>query len=252
MHITLAQFDIHWEDPKSNLAIVRSLSVKNTDLLVLPEMFLTGFTMDPHSVAESMDGKHIKSLQVLADDSETAIMGSLVVREGDLLFNRMILFTPNGELQYYDKRHLFSVGGEGRNYTSGNNDGIFHLNEWKICARICYDLRFPVWCRNTMDYDLIIFVASWPKARHHAWVNLVRARAIENQAFAVGVNRLGKDGNGLEYQGGSMVVDYNGDILGDAKDCSDLISIDLDREAMLRYRVKLPFLKDQDQFTIDG
>jgi predicted amidohydrolase len=252
MRVTLAQFDIHWEDPNANLAMVKTMIPQGTDLVVLPEMFLTGFTMNPHGVAASMDGDDIQSLQDIANTSGTALMGSLVVKEGNHLYNRMILFTPDGEMQYYDKRHLFSFGGEGRNYTAGENEGIFHLNGWKLCARICYDLRFPVWCRNTMDYDLIVFVASWPKARHHAWINLIQARAIENQAYAIGVNRLGRDGNNLEYLGGSMTVDYNGEVIGDAGDGNDLVTVDLDRNAMLHYRSKLPFLKDQDRFAIDG
>ena len=252
MRVTLAQFDIHWEDPNANLAVVEDMIPQDTDLVVFPEMFLTGFTMDPINVASTMEGGHIRSLQDIANASGIALMGSLVVKEKNHLYNRMILFTPHDELQYYDKRHLFSIGGEGRKYTSGENDGIFQLNGWKICARICYDLRFPAWCRNTMDYDLIVFVASWPKARHHAWTNLVQARAIENQAFAIGVNRLGRDGNDLDYLGGSIAVDYNGDIVADAGNENDVVTVDLDRDAMLNYRTKLPFLKDQDRFTLNG
>ena len=252
MRVSLAQFDIHWEDPTANLGVVKTMMSTKSDLVVLPEMFLTGFTMDPHSIAASMDGHEIQSLQDMVDTSGTALMGSLVVKEENQLFNRMILFTPNESMQYYDKRHLFSFGGEGRNYTAGNNDGIFHLKDWKICARICYDLRFPAWCRNTMDYDLIVFVASWPKARHHAWTNLVQARAIENQAFAIGVNRLGSDGNNLDYLGGSLAVDYNGEIITHAGSDKEVRTVTLDKAAMLNYRSKLPFLKDQDRFTIHG
>ena len=250
MRVGLAQFDIQWETPDVNLEIVRSKVTSDLDLIVFPEMFLTGFSMDPHNIAEKMDGPRIQALQSLADDHGTAIMGSLIVEEEGQLYNRMLLFTPNGTIQSYDKRHLFTFGGEGRNYTAGNTDGIFQLGDWKICARICYDLRFPVWCRNTSEYDLIVFVASWPKTRHHAWLNLVQARAIENQAFSIGVNRTGFDGNELAYLGGSLAVDYNGDVLANANDSNDVMVVELNKQHMLEYRQKLPFLPDQDKFTI--
>ncbi len=252
MRVSLAQFDVQWKDPKANLAIVEASATSDVDLVVFPEMFLTGFVMEPQRVAETMNGANIQRLQHISDEADTAIMGSLVVKEDGRLYNRMILFTPKSPMQHYDKRHLFSFGGEGENYTSGDNNGIFRLQDWTICARICYDLRFPAWCRNTMDYDLIIFVASWPRARHHAWTNLVQARAIENQAYAIGVNRLGHDGNDLDYLGGAMAVDYDGNIVADAGDSADAIIVDLDKKAMLNYRDKLPFLKDQDDITING
>ena len=135
-------------------------------------------------------------------------------------------------------------------YTVGKNDGIFQLGEWKICGRICYDLRFPAWSRNNTGYDLLIYVANWPKARHHAWRNLIQARAIENQAYCIGVNRIGHDGNDLDYIGGSMVVDYNGDIIADAKDSDNIVKVELSKENLITYRKKLPFLKDQDRFTL--
>lgn len=255
MQVALAQYDIVWEDPVANLAKVRSFVSRDVDLLVLPETCLTGFTMEPDSLAESMEGEHIRTLQLLADEHEVALMGSLVVREKDHIFNRMILFTPNDAMQYYDKRHLFTLGGEGKNYTAGANDGIFQLaigdEVWKICARICYDLRFPAWCRNTTDYDLLVFVASWPEKRHHAWLNLVQARAIENQAYTIGVNRIGHDGNGLNYLGGSLVVDYNGEVIVSPNASPGLSKVVLSRENMLRYRTKLPFLGDRDHFVLD-
>jgi len=252
MQVALIQFDIVWEDPRANLSTIREMLPKEVDLAILPEMFLTGFTMEPKQVAEAMESENVTTLQNLADETGVAIMGSLVIEENSKLFNRLILFSPGASMQYYDKRHLFTYGGEGQNYSAGKNSGIFQLKDWKICARICYDLRFPTWCRNTMDYDLIVFVASWPKARHHAWTNLIQARAIENQAFAIGVNRIGQDGNNLEYLGGSMAVNYNGDIIADVEGKSEVRIVQLDKTAMENYRAKLPFLKDQDRFTIDG
>jgi len=255
MRVALAQFDIVWEDPKSNLEKIKSFISNDMDLLVFPEMFLTGFTMEPQAVAELMGGEHIQSLQDLADEYEIGIMGSLVVEEDGKLYNRMILFSPNQPKQTYDKRHLFTFGGEGRNYTSGSNDGLFRFRkngeEWKICARICYDLRFPGWCRNMSDYDLIVFVASWPEKRHHAWLNLIQARAIENQAYAIGVNRIGKDGNDLSYLGGSLAVDYNGEILINSGEKEGTKTVILEKEKMLHYREKLPFLQDRDRISID-
>jgi len=255
MRVALAQYDIQWEAPIANLEKIKTFITDDVDLLVLPEMCLTGFTMEPEGVAESMDGDHIQMLQNLADQHDLGIMGSLVVQENGKLFNRLMLFAPNQSIQTYDKRHLFTFGGESRNYTAGSNDGIFHLKvndqEWKICARICYDLRFPAWCRNMVDYDLIVFVASWPEKRHHAWQNLIQARAIENQAYAIGVNRTGKDGNNLNYLGGSRVVDYNGDVLYDVEDKEGVSIVTLEKQKMLTYREKLPFLQDRDAIRID-
>jgi len=252
MRVALAQFDIQWEQPDANMEILESMILSDFDLIVFPEMCLTGFTMEPGDLPEYMDGTRFKTLQGIADRTDLAILGSFVVRDEKEVYNRMMLFTPQQGVQFYDKRHLFSYSGEHRAYTPGTNDGIFQLGEWKICGRICYDLRFPVWSRNTMGYDLLIYVANWTHTRHHAWVNLLQARAIENQAYTIGVNRIGKDDNGLKYLGGSMCVDYNGDIVADAKDGLDIVFAELSLESMHSYRRELPFLNDQDQFTING
>ncbi len=200
MKVTIIQTHLAWEDKTANLehfSAHLSALAEATDLIVLPEMFSTGFSMQPERLAEPMDGPTVQWMRAKAADTNAAMVGSLMVREGDCYYNRLVWMFPDGTLQHYDKRHLFSYGTENEHYTAGTNQLLVNWKGWKICPLICYDLRFPVWSRNTMGYDLLLYVANWPERRSLAWNALLAARAIENQSYTVGVNRIGADGNGM-------------------------------------------------------
>lgn len=213
MKVAIIQSDLVWENPKANRLHfdekINSIT-DNIDLIVLPEMFSTGFTMNPASVAETMEGETVNWIKSLAIAKNCAITGSLVIQENGNFYNRMLFVYPNGEIMHYDKRHLFTLAKEDEVYTSGKEKVIIDYNNWKICLQICYDLRFPVFARNVENYDLLIYVASWPKPRINAWDILLRARAVENLSYVIGVNRIGVDANNLEYVGHSQVIDYLG------------------------------------------
>ena len=206
MKIAIFQTALIWQEPENNRNLIEKYlhSCKETfDLLILPEMFTTGFTMTPSHIAESMDGTTIQWLKNLARQKKTAITGSLIVKEQEQFYNRLVFIFPDGTLEWYDKRHLFSLAGEEKVYTKGKEKCIIEYKDWKICPLICYDLRFPVFSRNVEAYDLLIYVANWPKPRINAWNALLKARAIENMVYTVGVNRIGTDANELEYTGSS-------------------------------------------------
>ncbi|HBK70487.1 MAG TPA: amidohydrolase, partial [Flavobacteriaceae bacterium] len=206
LKITIIQSELVWENSAQNRQVflekIKSIS-EVVDLIILPEMFTTGFTMNPEKVAETMDGETIHWLKYLAKEKNTAITGSLIIKEGNKYYNRLVFVHPTGEIKTYDKRHTFTLAGEDKIYTAGNKKLIVAYKGWKICPMICYDLRFPVWSRNTDDYNLLIYVANWPKPRITAWSTLLKARAIENMSYVVGVNRIGADDNGHEYSGNS-------------------------------------------------
>lgn len=213
MKVAVIQSPLVWEDPQLNRnyfeAKINTI-VSEVDLIVLPEMFTTGFTMQAEAVAETMQGQTMLWLQSLAKARKCAITGSLIVTEDGKFYNRMVFVFPTGEVQQYDKRHLFTLAGENVVFTAGTEKIIIEYKGWKICPLICYDLRFPVFSRNTENYDLLIYVANWPKTRINAWDTLLKARAIENMSYTIGVNRLGVDGTNLEYVGHSQIVDYLG------------------------------------------
>ena len=253
MKIAIIQAPLFWENPKENRIYfegkINSIS-ENTDLIVLPEMFTTGFTMRPELVAETMQGETVIWLQELAKVKNCAITGSVVIKENNNFYNRMLFIFPSGEIQFYDKKHLFTLAGEDKVYTSGKQKVIVNYLDWKICLQVCYDLRFPAFSRNSEDYDLMIYVASWPKIRTNAWDALLKARAIENMSYVIGVNRIGEDDNGYQYIGHSQVVDFLGEYVIEPAESENIFMAELDKEKMISTRQKLGFLDDRDHFEI--
>ncbi|TDE54959.1 amidohydrolase [Flavobacterium sp. GT3P67] len=253
MKVILIQAPLIWENPKLNRdyfeARINEIA-SAVDLIVLPEMFTSGFTMSPENVAETMQGETITWLKVLAKARNCAITGSLVIEENSNFYNRMVFVFPSGQIQFYDKKHLFTLAGEDKVYTRGNQKIIVDYLGWKICPLICYDLRFPAFSRNSEDYDLLIYVASWPKTRTNAWDALLKARAIENMSYAIGVNRIGTDANGYEYIGHSQAVDFLGNYVLEPDESESFFLVELDKEKMLETRQKLGFLNDRDFFEI--
>lgn len=254
MNIALVQVNIEWENKKNNLTIFSdwlSKLDKNVDLVVLPEMFSTGFTMCPNLVAETMEGETVSWIKQQAQSLEIAIIGSFVIEEAGNYYNRLFFVFPDGEVQFYDKRHLFTLAGEEKVYTSNKKEKvIMQYKGWKICPLICYDLRFPVYSRNVEDYDLLLYVANWPKQRMQAWDILLRARAVENLSYVVGVNRVGFDANGLAYIGHSQVIDELGHFIVQPFEEEAIQYAMLDKNKILETRTKLNFLKDKDEFSL--
>jgi len=254
LHIGLLQPNIRWHNPPFNLQYIEkqiSEYPKSIDLWVLPELFSTGFTMQPHEVAEPMDGPTVGWMLQTAATYQTAIAGSIVIQEESNFFNRFVMVQPNGAIDFYDKKHPYTPSGEGNVYQAGTQKVCIEYKGWRICPMICYDLRFPVWARNTDDYDLLLVVANWPKARIQAWNALLQARAIENMAYAIGVNRIGTDHHQLEYPGHSAVYDALGNeaLLLDSSQEVGVVSID--KSALYHLRKKLPFLEDRDAFSLE-
>lgn len=247
--ITLIQKDLTWENPTQNLADFEALIIEDqapSDLIILPEMFTTGFSMKPTTFAETMEGPTVQWLQKMASQTNKTITGSLIIKENSHYFNRLIWMTPDGQAQTYDKRHLFSFGLEDQHYWPGTTLLEPHLKNWKIRPLICYDLRFPVWSRNTTDFDVLIYVANWPERRISHWRTLLLARAIENQCFVIGTNRVGTDGNGIYHNGNSMVISPKGEILMEVLEGELMESITLSRSKLDDYRKNFPALKDRD------
>lgn len=224
--------------------------MEDVDLIVLPEMFSSGFTMNPKAVAENMEGETVLWLQHLAKAKNAAITGSLVIEENGNYYNRLLFVFPDGKMKTYDKRHLFTLAGEHQFYTAGKDKLIVEYKGFKICPLVCYDLRFPVFSRNTEDYDLLVYLANWPKIRTNAWDILLKARAVENMCYTIGVNRIGTDANNHEYIGHSQAVDFLGDYVLEPKETEGVFIIQLDKEKLLETRKKLAFLKDRDKFKI--
>jgi omega-amidase len=254
LKIIAIQAALVWENPTKNIAFfeekIRPLDA-DVALIVLPEMFTSGFSMNPANVAEKMDGSAISWMKKIALEKETAIVGSLVILENGKYYNRLVFVHPSGKLETYNKKHSFTLAGENEIYTAGSEKLIVNYKGWKICPLICYDLRFPVWARNTENYDLLIFVANWPVARIKAWETLLKARAIENMTYAIGVNRTGKDGNNHVYSGNSLVVDFLGDELARLpKNEVGILNATLYKDQQHKIREKLGFLKDKDNFEI--
>lgn len=254
LKIALIQSDLVWENPKQNrenfTRKTENLS-EEVDLIVLPEMFTTGFTMNAEKVAESMEGETVSWMQHMAKTTHTAIVGSLVIKENNKYYNRLLFVEPSGYISTYNKRHTFTLVGEDKIYTSGTEKVMINYKGWKICSLICYDLRFPVWARNTEDYDVLIFVANWPKPRVSAWDALLKARAIENMSYCIGVNRVGVDGVNIEYSGHSACYDVLGDQITSfesGKEQTEIIT--LEKRHIEAYRNKLKFLDDRDTFSI--
>ena len=254
LRILYVQFDIRWHDWLANRQSIEAAIATASgeeDLLILPEMFSSGFTMKPGEIAQGMDGPSIQWMTELAGQRNSHVIGSLVISEGDSFFNRLICAHPDGALSHYDKRHLFTFANEDKHYTAGDHRMEFNVKGWKVFPLICYDLRFPVWSRNVTDYDLLIYVANWPSARREAWTTLLRARAIENLCYTVGLNRVGNDANGLEYPGRSEAFDVSGASIYSSRDQPDVGEFTLERAPLEEFRSRYNFLADRDSFIID-
>ena len=253
MKTAIIQSPLVWENVKANAEYFRqkiNAIAEVVDLIVLPEMFGSGFTMHPSAVSETMEGEMIATIKTLAKARNAAITGSLVISENGKFYNRLIFVFPSGDIKTYDKRHLFSLAGEEKTYTKGQDRLVVAYKGWKICPLVCYDLRFPVFSRNDADYDLLIYVANWPKVRINAWDILLSARAVENLSYVIGVNRIGTDGNGHDYNGHSQVVDFLGDYLLESQTSEGIFIAELDKSQMLETRKKLGFLDDKDAFSL--
>lgn len=249
----LIQTELSWENPNENKALLQekiNAISQYVDLIVLPEMFTSGFTMNPKNVAQTMQGDAISWLKETAKSKDCAITGSLVIEENGNYFNRLVFVFPTGEIQTYDKRHLFTLAGEEKVYTAGKDKLILEYKGFKICPLICYDLRFPVFARNVEDYDVLIYVANWPKPRVNAWDILLKARAVENMSYVIGVNRVGMDANNLEYIGHSQAIDFLGNYIQEPQEIEGVFIVELDKNEMLETRKKLNFLNDRDKFQI--
>ncbi len=252
LNVALVQTTLAWENPKANRTHIEDkVSSITADLIILPEMFSSGFTMNASEVAETMDGETITWLKALSKAKNAAIVGSLVIAENENYYNRLVFVEPNGNLTTYDKRHTFTLAGEHKVYTAGSEKIIIDYKGFKICPLVCYDLRFPVWARNSEDYDVLIYVANWPKVRIAAWDALLKARAIENMSYCIGVNRVGLDGLNYEYPGHSGVYDVLGHRVDSIKENEDKVEIvSLEKSMIGKYRNKLNFLNDRDEFNL--
>lgn len=254
LKITLFQGYLFWEKTDKNLqniALRLSSIREKTDLIILPEMFNTGFTMNAEELAEPMDGKTMQWMHKIAKQYDCVVTGSLIIIENGNYYNRLIWMLPDGSYKHYDKRHLFALGKEHNTYTAGTEKLIVELKGWKICPMICYDLRFPVWIRNVKDtYDLLLIVANWPERRALHWRTLIPARAVENQTYVIGVNRVGHDGNEIYHSGDSTCIDPNGNVVYYKRDEEDVYTFSIIADELIKTRRALPFLKDADDFNI--
>jgi len=303
--ITIIQTDLKWEDKKANLRDLEEkiLSIReNTELVVLPEMFSTGFSMNPEKLAENMNGPTLAWMRDVAARKRIILTGSIIIKEEDDYFNRLVWMLPNGNYGFYDKRHRFAFAGEDEHYTAGRKRLLTSVKGWKILPLVCYDLRFPVWSRQTpaphpdpaepdpagddstghahspkdqpvpsvdqdtpadttppaapadpeLEYDILLYVANWPERRRLAWKTLLRARAIENQAYVIGVNRVGDDGNNIHHSGDSMIVDPLGEILYERPEAQDIHTITLQKDNLTEVRRRFPFWRDADHFSIQS
>jgi predicted amidohydrolase len=256
--ITTIQSNLIWEDKAANLRILEQKITciqEKTEIIVLPEMFNTGFSMRPEALAETMEGETVEWMKRVSRENSIVLTGSVMIEEAGHYYNRLIWMLPNGQYGHYDKRHLFAFGEEDKHYSPGNKRLIASVKGWKINLQVCYDLRFPVWARQKIteagaEYDVLIYIANWPERRSHAWKTLLCARAIENQCYVVGVNRVGSDANNIYYSGNSLVIDPLGQVLYHMADEEDVNTITLQKEMLEDVRSKFPFWKDADSFNI--
>ena len=263
--ITTIQSNLIWEEKSANLRLLEQKIAgieEKTEIVVLPEMFNTGFSMRPEALAETMEGETVEWMKRVSRENGIVLTGSLMIEEAGKYYNRLVWMLPNGQYGHYDKRHLFAFGEEDKHYSPGNKRLIASVKGWKINLQVCYDLRFPVWARQAplssrrgdgggVEYDVLIYVANWPERRSHAWKTLLCARAIENQCYVVGVNRVGSDGKNVYHSGNSLVIDPLGQVLYHMADEEDVNTITLQKEMLEDVRSKFPFWKDADSFNIE-
>lgn len=255
LKITFIQTNLHWENRDENLQLfsqkISSLQ-EQTDLIVLPEMFSTGFTMNNKALSEKMGGKTFEWMKRMAKEKNCVLTGSIIIEEDGKYFNRLIWMRTDGTFETYDKRHLFRYANEQDHYTAGDKKLIVELKGWKICPMICYDLRFPVWIRNrNNEYDILLFVANWPERRNHPWKTLLMARAMENQAYVIGVNRIGNDGNAIYHSGDSAAINFKGEIISKTKPHEESVeTITLSKTELEDWRKNFPAWMDADKFTV--
>jgi len=243
------QFDIVWEDKKANFKKLESLLRDvpgDTDIILFPEMFTTGFTMNAANLAETMEGETVSWMRRIAREKNSVVAGSIIVKEGKNHFNRFIWVQPDSTVLFYDKKHLFSPGGERKYYGSGTKRVVIEYQGWKIFPSVCYDLRFPCWLKNDLDYDVLINVANWPAIRAKHWDTFLRSRAIENQAYAIGINRTGVDGRNIEYSGDSASYNYDGNTVIKAGNIETVVTAKFNKARLDKFRSRFPFLKDMD------
>ncbi|MFK5958378.1 MAG: amidohydrolase [Lutibacter sp.] len=254
LKVAFIQSDLVWHNAKENLQNftkkINQIS-EDVDLIILPEMFTTGFSMHPKNISESMEGKTVLWMKKMASSKNAVITGSVIIKEDEDYYNRLLFVYPSGKIETYNKRHLFSLAGEEKVYKAGIEKKIFTVKGWKICPQICYDLRFPVFARNTEDYEILFYVANWPKQRIKAWDALLKARAIENMSYVIGINRVGKDANNFEYSGHSAGFDSLGETIAKTTPFKEeTIIVNLDKKVQITLRKKLNFLADRDQFKL--
>jgi predicted amidohydrolase len=253
LRVTLVQTELDWQEPAANrrrlAAHFRGLA-GHTDLVLLPEMFSTGFSMDAAGLAEEMGGPTVGWMREEAAAMGCVVAGSLIVRDGGRHYNRFVFARPDGRLEHYDKRHLFRMAGEDSHFVPGDRRVVVEIKGWRICPMVCYDLRFPVWSRNRGDFDLLAYVANWPARRATAWSALLRARAIENVCYVAGVNRIGKDGNGASYAGDSVALDFLGQPLSSEGGGDRVETAVLDMESLKAFRESFPVHLDADDFRL--
>jgi predicted amidohydrolase len=251
--ISLVQTALIWQQAEANCKHIEKMLIDantQSDLIILPEMFNSGFTLDATKVAESMTGDTVTWMKQVSGDHNAAITGSLVIRENGSNYNRMVIVYPDGQCEWYDKKHLFRMANEHQRYGSGEQRVIVNWRDWRIALYVCYDLRFPVWCRNQNDTDLMLFVASWPAARAFPWQTLLRARAMENLCYVCGVNRIGTDANDIFYQGDSGVIDMAGEDIIQLEDVDSIETVTLSAEALMDFRESFPAYLDADTFSV--
>lgn len=255
LKVTLIQSEIHWEEVDKNLDMfaekIASIQ-EQTDVILLPEMFTTGFSMESEKLAETMGGKTVSWMKQQATKADAVVAGSLIIEEGSNYYNRLVWAQPDGSIFTYDKRHLFRMAEESNHFTAGDNRIIIEWKGWKICPLICYDLRFPVWSRNSQpEFDCLIYVANWPEARKDPWMKLLAARAIENQVYVLGLNRVGSDAKDISYSGNSMIIDPKGNDVGNIKpSANEIVTLELNKQELDDFREKFPVGLDADDFEV--
>ncbi|MBN2520181.1 MAG: amidohydrolase [Bacteroidales bacterium] len=254
LKVALFQIDINWEKKDENLKKISKIFKKinnDIDLIILPEMFTTGFTMNTLENAEDMNGITINWMKQYSKETNSLIIGSIIINENKKYYNRLICSFPDGNMNYYDKKHLFRMSNENKHYTSGNKKLIIEFKGWNMCPMICYDLRFPVWSRNTDSYDLLIYIANWPEKRRDHWIKLLFARAIENQSYVIGLNRIGTDGNGINYSGDSIIINPKGELLNKVITQKEkIIYATLSKKEIIDYKKSFPVYSDADRFRL--